>query len=274
MTKRYLAVGLTSRHMVIPVSEHQDTVGPMARTVKDAAFILQAIAGIDPWDNYTFAIPNGYTPDYVAACNLSALSGMRLGIPRNIINLLSDETMEPMLNIFEQTLSIFRGAGATIVENTNFTAAAEYLNSTLPTSIVNADFLANLPSYFNSLAYNPVNITTVAALRDFTQEFSLEEYPDRDTGLFDQALLQGWNHSDPEFWPAYQQNLFYSNEGGLLGAFKRHKLDAIILPSNFAPHWAAAVGSPIVSVPLGEYPPNVTIVKNSRDLIESAPNIP
>jgi amidase len=50
-------VGLTSRSLVIPISEHQDTVGPMARTVKDAAYILQAIAGPDQYDNYTSAIP-------------------------------------------------------------------------------------------------------------------------------------------------------------------------------------------------------------------------
>ena len=50
-------VGLTSRDLVIPISEHQDTVGPMARTVKDAAYVLQAIAGLSPYDNYTSAIP-------------------------------------------------------------------------------------------------------------------------------------------------------------------------------------------------------------------------
>jgi len=49
------SVGLTSRFLVIPISEHQDTVGPMARSVKDAAYILSAIAGKDANDNYTSA---------------------------------------------------------------------------------------------------------------------------------------------------------------------------------------------------------------------------
>ena len=76
-------VGLTSRYLVIPISEHQDTVGPMARTVKDAAIILQAIAGKDRNDNYTAAIPFDCDkmPDYVAALDKDGLAGARIGIP-------------------------------------------------------------------------------------------------------------------------------------------------------------------------------------------------
>lgn len=77
-------VGLTSRYLVIPISERQDTVGPMARTVKDAAYLLQAIAGADSHDNYTSAIPNnGTIPDYLAACDYSAFSGARIGVAWN-----------------------------------------------------------------------------------------------------------------------------------------------------------------------------------------------
>ena len=67
--------------MVIPLSEHQDTIGPMARTVKDAARLLQVIAGVDRHDNYTSASPfkDGY-PDYLAACKISGLQGKRIGI--------------------------------------------------------------------------------------------------------------------------------------------------------------------------------------------------
>jgi len=260
--------------MVIPVSEHQDTVGPMARTVKDAAYILQIIAGIDHRDNYTRAIPNGFVPDYVSACKAGALSGMRLGIPRNVISLFSNDTTDSMLESFGNALDVCREAGATIVEDANFIAAVDFLNSTLPTSIVNADFLANIPEYFKLLTYNPFNIASVAGLRDFTQSFFMEDYPDRDTGLFDQALQQGWNNKDSRFWAAFQQNLYYGKEGGLLGALRRHDLDAVILPSNFGPHFAAALGSPIVSVPLGAYPVGTPVMKNSGGLVESAPNIP
>ncbi|KAH8743914.1 amidase [Hyaloscypha sp. PMI_1271] len=266
-------VGLTSRHLVIPVSEHQDTVGPMARTVKDAAYILQAIAGKDPRDNYTSAIPGGVLPDYVASCKLSALSGTRLGIPRNVISLRSDNTTGPMMEAFEKALGVLQAAGATIVEDTNFPAAAEFQISHLPTVILNADFVVNLESYLGSLTHNPRNITSLASLREFTRSFPLEDYPTRDTGLWD-AALQGWNNTDPRFWPAYQQNLYYGDDGGVLGAIERNRLDAVILPSKFAADWAATVGSPIVTVPLGFYPAGVPVVKNSWNLVESAPNIP
>jgi amidase len=205
LTDKSKAVGLTSRHLVIPVSEHQDTVGPLARTVKDAAYILQAIAGIDKLDNYTSAIPDGILPDYIAACKLSGLSGLRIGIPRNVIPLESDNTTGPVMEAFEQALDELHAAGATVVDNTNFTAAVEFWNSNLPGIILNADFVVNLQTYLASLTYNPKNITTLAELREFTHSYPLEDYPVRDTGLWDQAL-DNWNNTDPRFWPAYQQN--------------------------------------------------------------------
>lgn len=62
----------------------------MTRTVKDAAYILQAIAGPDPSDNYTSAIPNnGSVPDYVSACKVDALQGVRIGVARNVIDIYS-----------------------------------------------------------------------------------------------------------------------------------------------------------------------------------------
>lgn len=156
----------------------------MTRTAKDAVHILQAIAGVDPYDNYTSAIPdNGSIPDYIAVCNLSALSGARLGVPRNVLSLLSDNATGPMTDAFEQALGIFQAAGAIIVDNSNFTAAEEFRNSTLPAGIPNTDFMVNLKSYFDLLIDNPNNITSLDVVRNFTQEFPLEGYPTRDSGI-------------------------------------------------------------------------------------------
>lgn len=257
----------------MPISEHQDTVGPLARTVKDAAHILQAIAGVDSQDNYTSAIPDGVIASYVDACKLSGLHGTRLGIPRNAILMPKDDTTGPIMEAFKQALEVLRAAGATIIEDTNFTAAAEFKSSKLPNVILQADFVVNLQSYLELLAYNPNNITTLTDLRDFTRSFPLEDYPTRDTGVWDQAL-QNWNNTDPRFWPAYQRNLYFGEDGGLLGAIERNELDAVILPAKYAPDWAAAVGTPIVTVPLGFYPAGTPVVKNSWGLVEAAPNIP
>lgn len=267
-------MGLTSRHLVIPISEHQDTVGPMARTVKDAAYILQAIAGVDSHDNYTSGIPDRIIPNYIAACSFSALAGSRIGIPRNVISLLSQKKTGPIVESFEQALKVLQAAGATIVEDTNFTAAVEFWNSTQWQTVINADFVANMQSYLGSLSYNPQNISSLSDIREFTKSFPPEEYPARDVGGWDQALLLGWNNTDPRFWPAYQQNLYYGKEGGLLGAIDRNHLDAVILPANFAAHWASPAGSPIVTVPLGSYPNGVPVVRNPWGLVQSAPNIP
>jgi amidase len=245
----------------------------LTRTVKDGAHILQIIAGTDPLDNYTSSIPGGIIPDFVAACQLSALSGVRLGVPSNVLSIPSTSTAWPILKSFHRTLGILRAAGATIIEGTNFTSAAEFESSQLPTIILEADFVVNLQVYLSSLTYNPNNITSLADLRRFTQTFPLEDYPARDTGLWD-AALQNWNNTSPQFWPAYQQNFFYGDEGGLLGALKRHDLDAVILPTHFSSRFAATVGAPIVSVPMGFYPAGTPVSKNSWGLVEAAPNIP
>ena len=253
-------------------------MGPLSRTVKDAAYILQAIAGIDPKDNYTYSIPaGGKIPDYIAACKLTALSGTRLGIPRDVISLYynADKTIEPQIKAFDGILKVLSAAGATIVDNTNFTASTEFFNSQLSPVLRNADFVVNLPSYLDQLTYNPRNITSLSDLRNFTQTYPPEDYPTRDTGIWDAALqADAYNNTEPRFWPAYQQNWYYNGDGGLLGAIKRHNLDAVLLPTHFASGQATTVGAPIVTVPLGYYPANAPIVYNSWGLVESAPGIP
>ncbi|OHW97732.1 amidase [Colletotrichum incanum] len=270
-------VGLTSRHLVIPISEHQDTIGPMARTVKDAAYILHAIAGADSNDNYTSAIPNnGKIPDYAAACSMYALRGARIGIPRNAIELFSDNTTGTETDAFEEALNIFRSAGAIIVDNANFTAAEQLATSNSETIVLNADFISNLASYFAKLSFNPNNLSSLADVRTFTQSFEPEDYPDRNTGVWDEALdEQGFNNTDPRFWTAWQESEYLGGEGGLFGTLERHGLDAVILPTSFASTWAAIVGAPVVTVPLGFYPANATVIKNRRgNLVDTGPHVP
>lgn len=268
-------VGLTSRYLVVPISQHQDTIGPMARTVKDAAYILQAIAGTDSHDNYTSAIPNnGTLPDYVAACNYSAFSGARIGVARNVLEIWADYTTPNVVAAFYEAVSEIEKAGATIVD-ANFTAFAEWQTDNNETLVLNADFLVNLATYFSELTYNPYGIENLAEERNFTHNFKQEDWPNRDTKVWDGALEQAWNNTSPKFWPAYQANLFYGGPGGILGALERTNTDAVLLPTQLSPSIPALVGSPVVTVPMGFYPANTTVVLNSRKtLVESAPNIP
>lgn len=271
-------VGLTSRYMVVPISERQDTVGPMARTVKDAAKILQVIAGKDPNDNYTLASPfetSRDLPDYVAACNVSGLAGRRIGIPRNVIDAGASNSSSPVMEAFESAISIIATAGATIVEDTNFTAFDVYTKSNVPDSVLYADFISDIAKYLAGLKTNPNDLHDLADIRRFTQNFPSEDYPDRDTGIWDSALAANITNTSPAFWPLYQQNLYFGGEGGVLGALERHNLDAVILPTSFAASIPALVGSPVVTVPLGAYPADTPVKYNGRgDLVQVAPRIP
>ena len=179
----------------------------------------------------------------------------------------------PIVEVFDQALKILQSTGVTVVEDTDFSAAEEFWNANLSTVILEADILINLPTYLASLTYNPRNITTVADLREFTQSFALEEYPERDTGLWDQALLL-WNNTDPRFWPVYQRIMYYGGQGGVLGAIERYDLDAVMLPSIIAPDWTVTVGSPILTVSLGSFPSREHVISNTWGLVETAPNIP
>ena len=269
-------VGLTSRSLVIPISEHQDSVGPMARTVMDAAYLLAAIAGEDPHDNYTWAIPFRSIPDYVAACNSSALSGKRLGVPRNLIDMTMDKTAAPITPIFNVALKILEAAGATIVENTNFTGY-EALNNSNSTSIaLGADFVVDLPkNYLSQLTYNPQNVYTLSDVQNFTHKYPPEDWPERDTLIWNETLHLGFDNTDPRFWSAYQTNLYLAGDLGVTGALRNYSLDALVVPTEISPHFPALIGSPVVTVPLGAYPPNTTVVKNRfGNLNATAPNVP
>ncbi|KAL4928752.1 putative amidase [Aspergillus undulatus] len=272
-------VGLTSRYMVIPVSEHADTIGPLARTVRDAAIILQAIAGKDVNDNYTMSSPfQTSQPDYVAACSLVGLQGMRIGIPRNVISTLPrffGSAAGPIISSFEKAIASIREAGATIVEDANFTAYGTFMQSQSPAKVVAADLLSGLASYLSGLTSNPNNLQGLADVRKFTQLSHEEGYPSRDTRRWDSAIYAGMNNSSPDFWPLYQQTLSLGEEGGLLGALSRHGLDAAILPSCLATDVPGVIGTPIVTVPFDAFPRNTPVQYNSRgDVVDVAPGIP
>lgn len=249
-------VGLTSRSLLIPVSPRQDTIGPLARTVRDAATILQTIAGRDSQDNYTSAQPS-QVPDYIKACKLSALSGARIGIPRNVINSQNGSN----LTSFNNAIKTLKAAGATIVDNINITdyALSVYTadTSTLNASIrvLDVDFVSAVPSnYLSKLTSNPNDIKSVSDLRNFTQQFPAEDFknfPSVDTSNWDAGLALGYDNTSPKFWADYQINLEVSGRQGILGLLTNHSLDALIAPTTSAFNLPALAGTPVVQVPMG-----------------------
>lgn len=280
-------LGLTSRYLVIPLADHQDTVGPLARTVLDAATVLSVIAGVDEYDNYTSAIPNGgKIPDYVAAATKYAnLSGVRLGVPRNSWGddlLYGDVNKSIIYSAFEEGLDVLRGLGAEIVDPANFTQAAfTQFDFALRSADMNnqsivcaADFQSDLASYFSELTYNPNNLHTLADLNNYTKADPREDYPDRDTILWEAALALGYNESDPRAFAAWQASVDVDEEGGVTGLCKQLNLSAILIPTEYAPSWVSPVGLPGITVPLSAYPDDVPIQDGLRELIAVAPGIP
>ena len=220
----------------------------MARSVKDAAYVLSAIAGKDPADNYTSAIPFDCIPDYVAACNASSLHGARIGIPRNIIFPTQDEA--PVLAAFARAVQVIQTAGATVADaNVSAATVNETQTSKIGNSVLAADFVADIQKYIAGLATNPNNLTDLASVRAYTQADPREDNAVRGTGVWDQSLALGFDNTDPQFWPLYQEGLRLAGPEGILGALKNNSLDALIVPTDFASDLPARVGTPIVTVP-------------------------
>ena len=97
---------------MIPISSHQDTVGPIARSVTDATILLSVISGPDPRDNYTLAQPP-VLPDFMEALKFNALQGKRLGVPRKLFAHLNPI----QVSAFDEALRIIRKLlGATVVD--------------------------------------------------------------------------------------------------------------------------------------------------------------
>ncbi|KAK0724919.1 amidase signature domain-containing protein [Lasiosphaeris hirsuta] len=276
-------VGLTSRFLVVPVSEHQDTVGPMARTVEDAARLLQVIAGPDPNDRYTLASPpppprldgSNSSNKYLRACKLSGLEGKRIGIARNVLDISQSEASH-VAGAFHDTISVMKSAGATIVDDADFTAYGDWKKRKF-NPVTRADFATNLPEFLAQLEHNPNDIHSVRDLRAFTQETRpVEEgYPQRNTRVWDYIIETDIDNKSLEFEALYQQNLYLGGEGGILGALDRYGLHAIALPTTIASSIPALVGSPIITVPLGCMPADTPVeIEKAGDAVERGPGIP
>ena len=176
-------LGLTSRSMVIPISIRQDSVGPVAQTVKDAAILLSAIVGKDTHDNWTYFKFFLLVPEIVKACNSSAFKGARLGVPRNGIDYFLDNSTKPIMATFEAALGLIRNSGAKIVDKADFALFDVPAISRNSGIVMGTDFVAGLSAYLETLKLNPNNIRNLADIKKFTEDDIREEYPDRDVCL-------------------------------------------------------------------------------------------
>ncbi|KFY59801.1 hypothetical protein V497_04078 [Pseudogymnoascus sp. VKM F-4516 (FW-969)] len=273
-------VGLTSRSLVIPISERQDTIGPLARTVTDAAHVLNIIAGKDDNDPYTNAQPFSKPPDYTKSLKKNTLHKKRIGIPRNAFVPTGDPNIDaPVTAAFNAAIAELKAAGAVIVDNANFSQFNEYHADAgmfygAVNTVVATDFVTNLPQYIAQLTSNPNGITSLAALRDFTVTDPRENYPARDTGIWDAALGLTWDNTAPGFQTMADQTHAWGTSGGVTGALDAYRLDALVMPSMYAPGVPALAGLPIVTVSMGKYPTGTRVQRSGAcGLVAAAPNV-
>ncbi|KXN81982.1 hypothetical protein AN958_03329 [Leucoagaricus sp. SymC.cos] len=268
-------VGLTSRAGVIPISAHQDTVGPMTRSMTDAAVVLSVIAGKDPNDNFTLAQPDT-VPDYTRALRKDSLRGKRIGVPRSVFLNTSISGDDPSVNVqFEKALQVIRNLGATVVDPANMPSAAEIIRSNNETIVLDIDFKVQLNQWFESLLANPSGVRSLADLIKFNDDNpNLEEPPqfEDQSELIESEATKGFNAT---YFDALAADHDLGSTRGIDAVLQEHKLDALVLPATgFTTVPAAIVGYPIITVPLGFFPENVTIGRAGPNLVYPAPGVP
>lgn len=217
----------------------------MARTVRDAATLLSAIAGQDPHDNYTSANPFAAGYKFEASCKHHALKGLRIGIPRNAFT--RSATNGPEITAFNASIPIFQAAGATVIDNANFPNLTEYgtQNSSL---VLGVEFAAGVAAYFNGLTSNPNGIHSLPDLIRFTETFPAEDYPDRNVNTWLAAVAYNLTTASPQYLAARYNDLIAGSVATELGALDKYNLDVLIMPSSASPGYAAIAGYPIVTV--------------------------
>ncbi|RPD60677.1 amidase signature enzyme [Lentinus tigrinus ALCF2SS1-7] len=261
-------VGLTSRDGVVPISEHQDTVGPMARSVTDAAVILSVIAGPDPRDNFTLAQPP-VVPDYTTALKKDALRGARLGVPRRFF----DGVNSDVVAAFNTSLDTMRGLGATIVDPADFPDFDEFVASNNETIVLNVDFKVDVNKYISELVEVPTGVKDLADLIAFNIAHANEELVPPFWTDQSQFITSENTTVDQAFFDAVAADKDLGATRGIDATLQTFNLDAILLPTDVSSTPAAIAGYPIVTVPLGFLPADTPLAP-AAPVRASGPNQP
>ena len=252
-------VGLVSRSRVVPISHSQDTPGPMARSVMDAAILLGDMAGSDPADPAT-ARADSMGRDFTRALTTDALKGVRIGVMRFAAGFHPETDA-----VFEQALAALRAAGATLVDIPSFPGrrelgAKEHL-------VLMTELKADLNAYLAST--DPANVPsrTLADLIAYDTA-----HPAREMPLFGQELFieaeQTAGLADPAYVKAAAEAKRGAGSDGIDKLLAENTVAVLIAPT-LGPSWlidpvlkdnftgggagspAAIAGYPHLTVPMG-----------------------
>ncbi|WNB90213.1 amidase family protein [Bacillus sp. NEB1478] len=234
-------VGLVSRTGIIPISISQDTAGPMARNVKDAAKLLEVLAGYDEDDSATHSAT--FFDSYTDGLEKATLKRKRLGVTYNFCIRNLTDTQK---TVFDESLSLLKKEGAEIIylekisplENENFNY-----------KVLLHEFKSGINNYLKTVS-SALRISTLSDIIEYNKQ-------NKEACLVhNQELLEESNQTDgtltsPDYLNARLNDLKYSQVDGIDQVMKEHQLDALISPNDVWYGIPAKAGYPSISVPSG-----------------------
>jgi amidase len=265
-------LGLISRSGIVPIAASQDTAGPMARSVRDAAILLGVLAGIDPQDPATRASAGHLVKDYTRLLDANALRGARIGVPRDPNDKTNDVFFAQLdagqKAIMDNAIASLKAEGAVIVEAAIPTAGAidAGTGTSLDVAVTNPhsdsngktepfpavllyEFKPGLNAYLKTYEPDaPVHsLADIIAFNGRTGAAALR---------FGQDVLQAsqatrGDLAEPAYRAARRLDIANSRSHGIDAYLRRYRLDAILFPGAFGADIAARAGYPSVAVPAG-----------------------
>ena len=253
-------VGLVSRTGVVPISASQDTAGPMARTVADAAALLGAMAGVDPADPATAGSRGRAPADYAAFLDADGLRGARIGVARKKLF----GSSEGVDRLMEEAVAEMRRRGAVIVDPADIPHLGEYDEAEL--EVLLYELKDGLARYLPAFAPG-APVRTLEDVIAFNRNHRDREMPYFGQDLFEKAAQKG-PLTDRAYRRARSRSRRLAGPEGLLAVMDRHRLDAVVAPTG-GPAWvtdlvngdhfvvgsstpAAVAGTPAITVPAGQ----------------------
>jgi amidase len=250
-------LGLVSRAGIIPIAHSQDTAGPMARTVADAAILLTVIAGVDSRDAES-ANAAKHATDYARFLDPAGLKGARIGVARQFFG-FNDHVDRVMAS----SLDALKAAGAILVDPANMDTQGKYDDDEF--EVLLYEFKADLNAYLAALPPS-VASRTLADLIRFNEEQRDRELPYFGQEIFKRAEEKG-PLTDKKYRDALAKCRKLSREEGIDAVVKKHNLDALVAPTG-GPPWptdlvlgdhfsggfstaSAVAGYPHITVPAG-----------------------
>jgi amidase len=215
-------VGLVSRSGIIPISHSQDTAGPMARTVTDAAILLRALAGIDPDDKATAESQGKAQADYTRFLDPNGLKGARLGVVRKLFGF--NEAVDRLMG---EALAEMKRQGAVLVDPADIPSMDKFGKTEF--TVLLYELKADLNAYLAALAPDaPVH--TLEEIIEFNKKNSDREMPYFGQDTFEKAQEKG-PLTDKDYLDALDNNHKQSRQEGIDAVMDKFQLDALVAPT-------------------------------------------